>query len=264
MSRHFVIGCQRSGTTMLEGVLRAHPDYHYFWGEHRDETKINKFLGRGESSYDQTKYFFCYSEKLIGYRIPELTCSQDILDLADIPGNKIVGIIRHPIDVIVSMLKMKWVSFYALQQLDYTINGCYGRRGCFQSPEFQDILIKHHNKIKKVIEINLPLEAACYVWLLSAYRIEHPSIIKIKYEDFVKDVKNQVPDLFRKLDLSIIDIDSYFEMKQNQTGGYAKSDFSKIPNPESIGKNRHLLSKEYYKVVKDIIGERAEELGYEI
>jgi len=264
MPRHFIIGCQRSGTTMLEGVLRAHPDYNYFWGEHKDETKFNKFLGRGESSYDQTKYFFCYTEKLIGYRIPELTCSQDILDLATIPGNKVVGIIRHPLDALISMLKMEWVAHYAVQQLDYSLNGCYGRRGCYQSPEYHDFLVKNQEKIKKCINAGLPLESACYVWLLTSYRVEHPTVIKIKYEDFVSDVKNQLISLFNKLNLSPIDLNKYFEKKQKQDGGYANSDFSKIPNAGSIGKNRHLLSKDFYKIIKDIVGERAEELGYEL
>jgi hypothetical protein len=86
----FIVGCQRSGTTMLESILNAHPDVRVIGEE-------------GRASY---KYFFNQedlaeiSDPCVGLRIPVSTHE---LDRAIGHGARVLFMVRDARDVVASM-----------------------------------------------------------------------------------------------------------------------------------------------------------------
>ncbi|PYJ52771.1 MAG: hypothetical protein DME83_04365, partial [Verrucomicrobia bacterium] len=86
------MGCQRSGSTLLESVFNAHPEVHVV-GEEQGEAY--RYF-REPSKLDEL------SKELIGLRIPAATHSVKHA-IEKFPGTRVLFTLRDPRDVVVSM-----------------------------------------------------------------------------------------------------------------------------------------------------------------
>ncbi|MGA3202069.1 MAG: sulfotransferase [Bryobacteraceae bacterium] len=117
----FIVGCQRSGTTLLRLVLDSHPEIRCF-----DELQSYRLLA--SKSSEQT-----IRESWVGLKIPRWTEQLDspvqldfgLIEKADhiYEGQKILFLVRDYRDTIASMLKLKdgsesWLAHWAKPTLD--------------------------------------------------------------------------------------------------------------------------------------------------
>jgi hypothetical protein len=109
----FIVGCQRSGTTMLESILNAHPDVRVIGEE-------------GRASY---KYFWKeedlseLSDQWLGLRIP---VSTNELEHAIAHGARVLFMLRDPRDVVASMHVARsdgepWIAVQAHEEISRTL-----------------------------------------------------------------------------------------------------------------------------------------------
>ncbi len=95
-----IMGCQRSGSTLLESIFNAHPDVHVV----------------GEENWDAYKYFDTphalndFPEPVIGLRIPAATHRIDYAVKA-FPQARVLFTMRDPRDVVTSMRKLLFIHF---------------------------------------------------------------------------------------------------------------------------------------------------------
>ena len=91
-----IMGCQRSGSTLLESVFNAHPEVHVV-GEEQGEAY--RYF-REPSKLDEL------SKELIGLRIPAATHSVKHA-IEKFPGTRVLFTLRDPRDVVVSMRNLE-------------------------------------------------------------------------------------------------------------------------------------------------------------
>lgn len=139
MQRIFLVGCPRSGTTILQSLLAAHPEiisfpetkfFHYLWTDklsdklprrlrdffykeiHRPDLYDESEIRRPYSALERIKWFIQILDRLAREsnvdiwleKTPEhIYFAQEILNV--LPGAKYIHIIRNPLDTIASMRK---------------------------------------------------------------------------------------------------------------------------------------------------------------
>ncbi len=121
-NRAYIVGCQRSGTTLLRLILECHSRIYCF-----DETRAYRVLAAGHHPK-------LTEEVLAVFKIPRWTEQLDLPVLSDPgleekaqrfyrPPQKILYMLRNVGDVIVSMLKLKsadrsWLEIWGTQILE--------------------------------------------------------------------------------------------------------------------------------------------------
>ena len=183
----FLIGFPRSGTTLLDTILRSHSQTlvleekpylldirHEFYKNHEISEILN--LDENEKIRMQKKYFssFDYNpNKLIIDKYP-----LNLIELGFIktlfPKSKIILAIRHPLDCIISCVltafKMNdgMVNFENIHTTSFFYNECF------------EILFKY----------------------FSFYEIQYH---QVKYENIISDFKNEITKLIKFLNLNFED-----------------------------------------------------------
>ncbi len=236
----FIIGCVRSGTTLLRNVLRNHPNLvspeesHFFrWSEpfgtsqstrllssttngilrkHREmdgisENEFNDIFNRSVSRADLQKRYmqkYLINNKFEGKRWFDKT-PQNVycasMIATDFPGSKLVHIVRNPVDVVSSLRIGKVV------KIDNLIGAC-----------------NYWNEAAAIIHV-----------LKRAYRNR---VYEVKYEDFTS---NFLPELEKMLTY----LDEDFNEKWFSTFATTpkEHDHSELFTPEELNKIEKLCGR---------------------
>jgi hypothetical protein len=134
MERYFfIVGCQRSGTTLLELMLDSHPEIKVY-GEPWVYDIFNK------KSFDNTNL-------MLGFKIPMWTHRWKFFE-SDHPNGKILYIKRDIKSVVASMYNLRdysgktWIDLVMTPEIENTIP-------CISNPNVSSLLAEHYKDWKK-------------------------------------------------------------------------------------------------------------------
>ncbi len=182
----FVLGCQRSGTTLLYMLLSSHP---LVLGYNEDE------LGFDSPSFkvlvDSVKH--TRQDKYVCYKIPTKTFELNIFQ-NKFMHSKILWIIRHPYSVISSMRSLimprvgeNWLKTFGLIEL---------KRHSKIFPEINEI------DLENIDEITLGAYIYKYkIMTLQKYEEKKIIIFPIKFENLIKDIKTTLKPILVQIGL---------------------------------------------------------------
>ena len=254
---HCIFGCQRSGTTLLESLLRVHPAYTSFFGE------------VGRASYKCAKYLASPSGGLVGLKLPQLTATAAVPIVVARTDCRAIVIVRHPLDVVASMKRIGWLKSQPGKQLGGSIWGTGGYVGAVHCKDYQGSLrwirdamvVARQWKLKKWD----PVAAAAWVWRLAAHRWHLPGVIQVSYEDLVKANPKHLVTMQRVLGLRALPGEELLSLKEKQrTSTFAHTDYRAPLYSRSVGRWVKELTGAEVKTVWSICGPTAEEIGYSV
>lgn len=191
----FIVGCQRSGTTMLVRLLTACPQMRVY-GEESKEAFSKGVRIRPEAVIRSLVHDS--PEPIVIFK--PLNDTQHVDDLLNIqPNAKAIWMYRHFHDVVNSMVE-KWgdVQIEAVRQI---ANGIYSGPGAEALGE----CVSPENLVlaRKLNKNGLsPVDAAAFIWYLRNiiyYDLNldaDPAVLLCKYEDAVTDPERYIRRLF--------------------------------------------------------------------
>lgn len=231
----FLIGFPRSGTTLLDSILRSHSNTdvleeksyilnlrHNFFKKNGMTSLLN--MGEGERMNIQKKYFASFA-----YDPNKITIDKFPLNLIELgfiktifPNSKIILAIRHPLDCILSCvltsfkLNEAMLNFENLKTTSFFYNKVF------------NLLIKYIN----FFDLNL---------------------YKIKYENVVLDFDNEIKNLLNFLNLDFEDsINNFYDTAKKRDKIHTPS-YDQVVKPlYSNSINKHLNFNEINTIKYDI------------
>lgn len=222
----FIIGSQRSGTTLLGLVLDSHPKIKIC-----DEEFSYDALERGE---------FETNDMSCGFKIPVWTHRHPYIKKR-YPNGKYIFIKRDLNAIVSSMMRLDvggapWIEEYGIGDLERTIAEIKNR-------DLRRALYLRHSFHKKRNDMLMLATICAWVKHYFLFQIQQTesNIMLIEYEKLVKDPVNEIGDLLRFLKL---EWDDAILMHHKEKKGMAigKTDKSRPIDGESIAKWKQHLS----------------------
>ncbi len=239
----FILGCQRTGTTLARFILESHSkiscvDEHRAYSILQDKKLLKKEISSN------------IGNRWLGFKTPRIT--EQMLEpfLADVGINfrtknnfqykPIIFLVRNVLDTITSMRELdqddgSWLKIWALRTVDFW---------CKTNPYF----LKHYKEEIKILNStkNKDLIAGALYWKFkteSYYNYKNNSIpiIQIHYEDLVSKKKETIKQVLDFLNLkwedSVLSHEKYSHAETDEKGITVGNNDSKIPIHESsVGK----------------------------
>lgn len=215
----FILGHEKSGTSIISFLLAKATkqslalDIPILWEP--NQTKIHKDIAELERIISKNKFVF--SKEII--KEPVLSFEVDKLQHL-FPDAKFVFIIRHPFEVIRSCLNR------------LNLVGDIKVYSELENAKTKDINWLAWDPVLKSDWLgkvsNNPVEAICHRWnyLVDSYKSNSDSIVLIKYEDFLKEKKNEIYRLAQNCNLEIKgNIDALLEQQMQSKSINSKSLF---------------------------------------
>ena len=268
----FILGCQRSGTTLTRLILDSHDEIHCF-----DEYKSYMVLAREELLKQQLKNY--KDKKLIGFKTPAYTEQMNSSSLVEFVNNtkitnrfrdeKIIFLYRDVRDVVSSM--RNYVQKDGIRWMDKWIIPTINK----WKEIFPDFTTKYEKEIS-IIENSdnkLLLYAALY-WKVKTsavmdYELENKPLIKIKYENLVNDPDKEIRKMINFLgilwDQKLLQhhLNSHDEV--DSTGYTVGHNNPRRPiDADSVGQYRKNLSINEQQEILCITNDVMEKLGYHL
>ena len=258
----FIIGCQRSGTTLLRLILESHSKVRCF-----DEPDSYSLLQNFKKSNSKQEEFICYKTPLITEQFHEPFFSDPSFDflIPNIFENcKRIFILRDVRDTICSMIKLPqgsstWFEYWPKKTIEFwkfTISNF--------TNQFSDDL----KLISKSSE-NLYAYASFYWKIKTQSFLEYNSdnTLGIRYEDLVKNPKTTIQEIIKFLELSWED-----SLMQHPKKAHSMTDSKGITVgntntklsifDSSVGQFKQNMSSEQEEIVLSISGPLMKKLGY--
>ena len=219
-----IIGAARSATTSLSNILSKHPEVCFsqpkepqFFSDPEWKTKLDnynllfkneaKLYGEGSTNYSKFPSF-------------NKNIHDDIFEYN--PDIKLIYIMRHPIDRIISHYKFACERGYAEHDIDKDV---------LLNPIYIDSS-KYYSQITPYLE-----------------RFKHSNIKLIFFEDYIKDPKRILEDVFKFLDISSFNFSLKLAHSNRSQAGLINH--KKYDNPktliEKLTKVVYILKKKLFK-----------------
>jgi protein-tyrosine sulfotransferase len=240
-----IVGCQRSGTTMLESVLNAHP-------------KVRVIGEEGRASY---KYFWNeadlseLSEEWVGLRIPVSTHE---MERAVDYGARVLFMLRDARDVVASMHvaradKEPWIAVHAHHEIHNALHNLPGRSELALQQLYDEI------------EDRSDVRFAAFLWALKNRYIplyaRSPLPTKIvRYEVLVAQPEPYLRQICEHLGLDWSDL--LLEHGKYNTGKWGGTDKTEAMHERSIEAFKTRLTMEQRRQIHSVISADMEMLGY--
>lgn len=181
----FIIGCQRSGTTMLDQILKCSPQINAYGEDHVAFDQKYRLLPNGNI------YYLIHHSKRLIVEFKPLNDTQHIDQLLKThPNSKAIWIYRNFLDVSNSMVK-KWGATQ-IRHLHQIAADQYTDRGSKAMGERISPINKELAAYLNGQDLS-EFEAAAFIWLIrnSIYFEQelfgNPRVLLCKYEDLVTD-----------------------------------------------------------------------------
>ena len=197
--RFYIIGCQRSGTTLLRLVLDSHNEIFCY-----DETKSYEILS-GSNNIELSNV------KNIGFKIPRYTEQLNEKTLSDYGitpcknfynNDPLLFIVRNVYDVICSMINLKvdkksWLTEWGIPIIQFWIKNKINFKNMFR----EELELIENSKFSELLYGALYWKfknLAYFSYLKSNY-----PILKIQYENLVRSPEKELPKIaeFLKVDM---------------------------------------------------------------
>ena len=240
----FILGCQRSGTTLLYMLLSSHPSV---FGYNEDELssdfpRLEIILHRAI----QGRYS-CYK---LPTKTPELKIIQD-----EYKHSKILWIIRHPYSVVSSMRSLimprtgeDWLKTNGKAELT---------RHSKIFPEINDM------DVENLDEITLGAYIYHYkILTLKKYEEKKLNVLLVKFEDLVNDIKGTLSPLLKNIGLGWEDI-ILSHHKTHQEKKYVGNNPGSRPVDKSRIKPKLNLSLEEMEKIRRICNVHMQKYNYD-
>lgn len=229
----FLIGFPRSGTTLLDTILNAHPGVAVLEEKpmlHKvitqtDSFDINAILSLSSSKIqylqdiyfkELTKFATESAEKIIIDKLP-LNINHLPIILRLFPNAKIILAMRHPYDSILSC----WMQNFQLNQ---------------PMANFTSI-----GRISRVYDLSFKI-------MEHSIRLFSPDIHVLKYENLIKDFKTEVTEIFKFLDLAWDEDVINYREKTAERGRIKTPSYTQVIKPiNTDAKDRWV---KYYEFIK--------------
>jgi hypothetical protein len=269
--RFFIIGCQRSGTTLLRLILDSHSKILCL-----DETMSYNAL----SDVAKLKNIFedYPNKKWIGYKTPRITEQINFPVFYDygltnsIPNTydnePLLFIVRDCRDVVCSMKNLRtsetqsWLESWCIPILTYWIDN---------SPNFRKEFDKEIQEMKKSNYQNIAAAALYWKFKNSSFfryeKLGYP-IIKIKYEELVTSPKPVIENLLKFLNLeweeSVLAHNRLYHLEVDQNGFTVGNTNAHMPISDfHVGQYHTQLNHEEIESIISIVGKLMNDFGYD-
>jgi len=268
----FILGCQRSGTTLTRLVLDSHSKIHCF-----DEYKSYKILHDDNVLKKEIEKYS--GKKLFGFKTPAYTEQMNNPMLREMVNNtitknrfhdsKMIFLYRDVRDVISSMKSYvqkegsSWLERWVLPSIEFWEKNF---------SEFSD-MYKHDLEIIRHSQNKAIASAALYWKVKNNSMIYYEnlgiSITKVRYEDLVHNSSHIIQTILNYLDLewedNLLQHNEISHDEINQDGlTVGKNDPTKPIHSDSIGRYRHDLSPQEQNEIMKITSDLMSNLGYSL
>jgi len=267
----FILGCQRTGTTLVRFILESHSqifciDEHRAYTILQDENILKKEIKSN------------IGKRWLGFKTPRIT--EQMLEpfLADVgidfrtknyfKNFSIVFIVRNVLDTITSMHSleqdgMTWLKRWAKKTVDFWSK---------TNPQF---VKKYKNELEFLEKSNnKDLVAAALYWKFKTasyfdYKKNSIPIIKIHYEDLVSEKQKTIKKILDFLNLkwedSVLSHEKFSHAETNNSGITVGENDSRIPiHTSSLGKYKKFLNTQQQSEILKITEDLMTELNYKL
>jgi len=203
VQKFYIVGCQRSGTTLLRLILESHNDIVCF-----DESRAYEILGNDSKMGDIVNQYS--NKKYIGFKIPRFTEQLDKQNIFDYGLEKsiknfyrnepLIFLTRDVRDVVCSMKTLRGSKDSWLREWGIPIIKFW----CQESADFRKRYENDIAKIEKFQNYDVGMAALYWKFKNESYQIYKNlgmPIIKVKYEDVVTSPENPLKEIIEFLNL---------------------------------------------------------------
>ncbi|MBD3316359.1 MAG: hypothetical protein GF344_11285 [Chitinivibrionales bacterium] len=241
----FIVGSQRSGSTLLRLVLNSHPDIYV-----REEDTSYKAL---EDNRDAG------SKDYMGYKIPSWTYRYRRLNKS-YPSAKNLFVHRDIRSIACSMITLKfgsstWVEKYGYREIEKGISACTGKEKAF----FLECYANLRADANQVALAGLCAMVKSY--LLNEYRKQGIETIKIRYEDLIINPRDTLSLLLQTLGLPWHD--NVLQHDRLHSGKcFGRTDAQRSIDASSLKKWENILAKTDRLAVESLVKSFVDTFGY--